>query len=75
VLTLNQVLWPLVLSFYRITYSPPPPLGALRNDNRGQGNRERGHGSAVRGCWWDRAEAGAGGGAQVVDALLSFLIE
>jgi hypothetical protein len=23
ILTLNQVLWPLVVEFYRITYSPP----------------------------------------------------
>jgi tricorn protease-like protein len=28
ILTLNQVLWLLVVEFYRITYSPPP-LGAL----------------------------------------------
>jgi hypothetical protein len=31
VLTTNQVLWFKILKCYRITYSPPPPLGALRN--------------------------------------------
>jgi hypothetical protein len=31
ILTLNQVLRLLVVEFYRITYSPSPPLGALRN--------------------------------------------
>jgi hypothetical protein len=35
VLTLNQVLWLLVVEFYRITYSPPPPLGALTMVNYG----------------------------------------
>jgi hypothetical protein len=29
VLTLNKFLWLKFLEFYRITYSPPPPLGAL----------------------------------------------
>jgi hypothetical protein len=29
ILTLNQVLWLLVVEFYRITYSPP--LGALKD--------------------------------------------
>jgi hypothetical protein len=30
VLTLNQVLWLFSVDFYRITYSPPPPLCALK---------------------------------------------
>jgi hypothetical protein len=34
ILTLNQVLWLLVVEFYRITYSRPPPLGSLRRHER-----------------------------------------
>jgi hypothetical protein len=42
ILTLNQVLWLLVVEFYRITYSPP--LGALRGPLLGVPRRALLHG-------------------------------